>query len=434
MISAIKVLKTVTALGTDVSVGSDGIVNIASVETVDAYNLRGVSVTVPQTEQSGVITITPTTVQNLTVYTFYVNAFSMTTGLPKVVNVSFNSGSGATATSICNQARAIINADADLSVIASGTSTIVLTAKATQPFFVAGGATNNIDSYSNAGATTIYSGTASNQDTIIYLSAANSTVGRAVRGSVAYLQNKYAYSANGNALTQSELALLTSGFFYTEVVISYITTTPSGSGAFKGEISTLEAVVLVRANSDGSSTSFTTTNYADLLGSYGTITGLQAGYRVSAIPYTAASVTAGISGTIMTVTVGSGLFAGLGLSGASVSPNTQIVSQLTGTTGGAGTYLLNVPSTVATGSTITSGTVTISSNLATFTGATTIGMGILAGDFMVADPSGTPSSGYILALSAGASAGAYSNTRVFATNADEASVAYNIFKWRPLPL
>jgi hypothetical protein len=424
MISAIKVLNSVTALGTDVSVGSDGIVNIASVETVDAYNLRGVSVTVPQTEQSGVVTITPTAA-NLAVYNFYINAFSLSTGLPKVLNVTFTSAAtGADATTISNQARAIINADTDLSVIASGTATIVLTAKVSQPFFVVGGLLANVDSYSSAGATTI----ATN------LSAANGTAGRAVRGSVAYLQNKYAYSANGNTLTQSELALLTPGFFYTEVVINYITTTPSGSGAFKGEISTLEAVVLVRANSDGSSSVFTTTNYADLLGSYGTIPGLQAGYRVSGIPYTAASVTAGISGTIMTVTVGSGLFAGLGLSGTGVSPNTQIVSQLTGTAGGAGTYLLNVPSTVAPSSTITSGTVTIASNLATFTSATTIGMGILAGDFMVADPSGTPSSGYILALSAGASAGAYSNTRVFATNADETTVAYNIFKWRPLPV
>jgi hypothetical protein len=422
MISAIKVLNTVTALGTDVSVGSNGIVNIASAASADAYNVRGVSVTVPQTEVLGVVTVTPTAANN-TVYTFYVNAFSMTTGLPKVVNVSFTSAATADATTISNQARAIINADTDLSVIASGTSTIVLTAKATQPFFVVGGTTANIDSYSSAGATTI----ATN------LSAVNGTAGRAVRGSVAYLQNKYAYAAAGNALNYNELALLTSGFFYTEVVIDYISTTPSGSGAFKGEISTLQAVVLVRANSDGSSSVFTTTNYADLLGSYGTITGLAAGYRVEAIPYTAASVTAGISGTIMTVTVGSGLFAGLGLSGTSVSPNTQIVSQLTGTAGGAGTYLLNVPSTVAS-TTITSGTVTISSNLATFTGATTIGMGILAGDFMVADPSGTPSSGYILALSAGASAGAYSNTRVFATNADETTVAYNIFKWRPLPV
>lgn len=322
MISAIKVLNSVTALGTDVSVGSDGIVNIASVATVDAYNVRGASITVPQTEVSGVVTITPTPANN-TVYTFYVNAFSMSTGLPKVVNVSFTSAAAADATSISNQARAIINADTDLSVIASGTTTIVLTAKATQPFFVAGGATANVDSYSSAGATTI----AAN------LSAANGTAGRAVRGSVAYLQNKYAYSANGNALVQSELALLTSGFFYTEVVIDYISTTPSGSGAFKGEISTLQAVVLVRANTDGSSTSFTTTNYADLLGSYGTIPALAAGYRavISAPATTTAAVT--VTTGAIALSGGAATFATLGAQSGDYIVIGSDVTAITGITG-----------------------------------------------------------------------------------------------------
>jgi hypothetical protein len=330
MISAIKVLNSVTALGTDVSVGSDGIVNIASVETVDAYNVRGVSVTLPRAEVSGVVTITPTPA-NLTDYNFYINAFSLSTGLPKVLNVSFTSAaSGADATTISNQARAIINADTDLSVIASGTTTIVLTAKVSQPFFVVGGLLANIDSYSSAGATTI----ATN------LSAANGTAGRAVRGSVAYLQNKYAYSANGNTLTQSELALLTPGFFYTEVVISYITTTPSGSGAFKGEISTLEAVVLVKANSDGSSSVFTTTNYADLLGSYGTIPALAAGYRavISAPATTTAAVT--VTTGAIALSGGAATFATLGAqSGDYIVIGTDItaITGITGLTAGFGT-------------------------------------------------------------------------------------------------
>ena len=329
MISAIKVLNSVTALGTDVSVGSDGIVNIASVETVDAYNVRGVSVTVPQTEVLGIVTITPTPA-SLTEYNFYINAFSLSTGLPKVLNVSFTSASGADATTISNQARAIINADTDLSVIASGTATIVLTAKVSQPFFVVGGLLANVDSYSSAGATTI----ATN------LSAANGTAGRAVRGSVAYLQNKYAYSANGNTLTQSELALLTPGFFYTEVVINYITTTPSGSGAFKGEISTLEAVVLVKANTDGSSSVFTTTNYADLLGSYGTIPALAAGYRavISAPATTTAAVT--VTTGAIALSGGAATFATLGAqSGDYIVIGTDItaITGITGLTAGFGT-------------------------------------------------------------------------------------------------
>ena len=341
MISAIKVLNSVTALGTDVSVGSDGIVNIASVATVDAYNVRGVSVTVPRTEVSGVVTITPTAANNA-VYTFYINAFSMTTGLPKVLNVSFTSAATADATTISNQARAIINADTDLSVIASGTATIVLTAKATQPFFVVGGTTANVDSYSSAGATTI----ATN------LSAANGTAGRAVRGSVAYLQNKYAYSANGNALTQSELALLTSGFFYTEVVIDYISTTPSGSGAFKGEISTLQAVVLVRANADGSSTVFTTTNYADLLGSYGTITGLAAGYRVEGAALTSAITAGALNSTTQVQTV-TGALSSVDVVGGDylVSVSTPVISKVLGVLSST-TYVSSNTTALTSGSTL----------------------------------------------------------------------------------
>jgi hypothetical protein len=327
MISAIKVLNSVTALGTDVSVGSDGILNIASVATVDAYNVRGVSVTLPRAEVSGVVTITPTAA-NLTDYNFYINAFSLSTGLPKVLNVSFTSASGATATTISNQARAIINADTDLSVIASGTATIVLTAKVSQPFFVVGGLLANIDSYSSAGATTI----ATN------LSAANGTAGVSVRGSVAYLQNKYAYSANGNALNYNELALLTSGYYYTEVVISYITTTPSGSGAFKGEISTLEAVVLVRF--DTAATTPSTANYNDLLGTYGTIPALAAGYRavISAPATTTAAVT--VTTGAIALSGGAATFATLGAqSGDYIVIGTDItaITGITGLTAGFGT-------------------------------------------------------------------------------------------------
>ena len=442
MISAIKVLNSVTALGTDVSVGSDGIVNIASVASTDAYNLRGVSVTVPQTEVAGVVVVSPTAA-NLFDYSFYINGFSMTTGLPKVVNVAFTSASSATRLSISNQIVTAVNADSDFSASASvvgagGSESVALTAKAGQPFFVVGGLLGNVDSYSGLPAsTTVPTPIATN------LAATNNpsatpvagVVGRAVRGSVAYLQNKYAYAAAGNALTYNELANLTSGFFYTEVVISYISTTPSGSGAFKGEISTLEAVVLVRANADGSSSVFTTTNYADLLGSYGTITGLAAGYRVSGIAYnTTISVTASIAGNVMTVSaVGAGTLAvGQGLSGSGVSPSTFIVAQLTGTAGSTGTYQVNIPQTVSS-TTITGGTVTVASNKATFTNATNISMGILSGDFMVGDPTGTPAIGYVLMLSAG-TAGTYDNTTAFVTNAAVSSKSYNIFKWRPLPV
>jgi len=353
MISAIKVLNSVTTLGTDVSVSSDGIVNVASVATVDAYNVRNVSVTVPQAEVSGVVTVTPQAF-NLTVYSFYINAFSMSTGLPKVVNVSFVSSSGADATSISNQARAIINADSDLSVIASGTATIVLTAKPTQPFFVVGGTTANIDSYSGASSTIIFSGVNSGGSTVTILEAANTgganIAGKAVRGSVAYLQNKYAYSASGNALNYNELALLTSGYYYTEVVISYISTTPSGSGAFKGEISTLDAVVLVRF--DTAATTPSTANYNDLLGTYGTVTGLAAGYRVTGAALTSAITAGALNSTTQVQTV-TGALATVDVVGGDylVSVSTPVVSKVLGVLSNT-TYVSSNTTALTSGSTL----------------------------------------------------------------------------------
>lgn len=319
MISAIKVLNTVTALGTDVSVGSDGIVNIASVATVDAYNVRNVTITAPQAEVAGVITITPnpgTTASNP--YSFYINGFSKSTGLPKVVLVSFLSASTSTATSVTTQAKAIINADTDFSVAATGTATIVLTGTAGFPFFVVGGSLATVDSYSSASATIT-----------TYMDAVNGTAGKAAKGTVAALQAKYAYATSGNALTYSDLANLTAGYYYTEVVIDYISTNYSGSGAFKGEISTLEAVVLVKF--DTAATTASTTNYADLLGSYGTITGLAAGYRVVGSALTSAITAGALNSTTQVQTV-TGALATVDVVGGDylVSISTPVISKVLG--------------------------------------------------------------------------------------------------------
>jgi hypothetical protein len=69
------------------------------------------------------------------------------------------------------------------------------------------------------------------------------------------------------------------------------------------------------------------------------------------------SVTASITGAVMTVSaVGSGtIYPGATISGTNVATGSQVVSQLSGTTGGVGTYLVSIPEqTVA--STTVSGT------------------------------------------------------------------------------
>lgn len=76
------------------------------------------------------------------------------------------------------------------------------------------------------------------------------------------------------------------------------------------------------------------------------------------------SVTGGISGNVLTVTaVGSGsLVPGALLSGGSVAASTQITSQLSGTTGGVGTYAVNIAQAVDDGTAISAsyGTLTVS--------------------------------------------------------------------------
>ncbi len=67
------------------------------------------------------------------------------------------------------------------------------------------------------------------------------------------------------------------------------------------------------------------------------------------VTHAQASVTASFSGGVMTVTaVGSGtLYVGNTLSATSLTPGTVIISQLTGTTGGAGTYQVSGVQTLA---------------------------------------------------------------------------------------
>ena len=331
MISTLKVLNTVTTLGTDVSVGSDGILNIANGAIADAYNVRNVAINTSVAEVAGVITITPTAVASAT-YTFYISGFSKSTTLPKTMNVSFAASASASATTISDQAKAIINADSDFSVTANaiGSATIVLTSTTGFPLFTVGGTSAAIASNSGASATTIFTN----------LSAAN-TGGSNASGVIgaglgSSLQAKYAYAAAGNALIYSELANLTPTSYYTEVVIDYLGTGYSGSGAFRGEISTNQAVVLVLFGTTAQSAGSTSTpNYNDLLGTYGTVTGLQAGYRVTGALITG---TAGaLSGQTQTVTSGvlattDGIISGDYLVSVTTPVISRVISVLTNTT------------------------------------------------------------------------------------------------------
>lgn len=118
-----------------------------------------------------------------------------------------------------------------------------------------------------------------------------------------------------------------------------------------------------------------------------------------------ASVTGTISDNVLTVTaVGSGtLYPGGQLSGTGVAPNTQIVSQLSGTAGGLGTYLLNVGEQSVASTTIseTYGLLTIGGTVTSGYAVNQLvtGAGIAAGTYITANGTGTGAAGtYIVNL------------------------------------
>jgi hypothetical protein len=398
MIHSVKVLNTVTALGTDVSVDSNGILNMAGVATTEGYNLRNVTINTPVAPVNGVITLTPGAAASAVV-TFTINAFSKATGLPKTMIVNYTAGASTSAPLQSAQIRAIVNADSDFTVVATGTSTVVLTsATGFSPEFSVGGTSASLSSMlSPVGVVT-----ASSTTTVLTVTAVTSgalsagqvltgssfagtiteqlsgTIGgigtysisggavqasatatgtyptgvtlfTGVTGSIttqgviavgtpAILREKYGYNSNTNSMTYSDMANLTTGYYYTEVIIDYLGTGYSGSSAFKGEISTNQTVVFVRF--DTAATTPSTTNYLDLLGSYGTVTALQAGYR--AVLSSPATTTAAVTVTTGAIALASGAvtFATLGAqSGDYIVIGTDItkITGITGLTAGFGT-------------------------------------------------------------------------------------------------
>lgn len=132
------------------------------------------------------------------------------------------------------------------------------------------------------------------------------------------------------------------------------------------------------------------------------------------------SVTASIADSVMTVTVvGSGtVVTGATISGTGVVSGTTITRQLTGTTGGVGTYAVSVPQTVAsttvsgaygtmTVSAVTSGTLAIGDVLS--------GSSVTAGTFITALGTGTGGTGTYIVSPSGTTA----STTVTATGAVE---------------
>jgi len=142
-------------------------------------------------------------------------------------------------------------------------------------------------------------------------------------------------------------------------------------------------------------------NYADGTVSFGVPGGTGAGGAsvTGSVAAGSASVTGSIADNVLTVSaVGSGtLVPGATLSGTGVAANTQITDQLSGTTGGVGTYALSIGEQTVAATTITAayGVLTVS---AVGSGALTVGdmisgSGVVAGTRVRAFGTGTGGTG-----------------------------------------
>lgn len=129
----------------------------------------------------------------------------------------------------------------------------------------------------------------------------------------------------------------------------------------------------------------------------GTIPG-GASATASSIAAATFSVTGSVADDILTVTaVGSGtIYPGSTIAGTGIATGTQVVSQLTGTTGGVGTYLLNVGSQTAASTTVsgTYGILTIGTATGTFViGDILTGTNVVTGTAITANLTGSGGTG-----------------------------------------
>lgn len=141
-------------------------------------------------------------------------------------------------------------------------------------------------------------------------------------------------------------------------------------------------------------------NYADgKATAAATGTATTASGSASSIAAETFSATGSIAGNVLTVTaVGSGtLYPGATISGTNVASSSQIVSQLSGTTGGIGTYAVSIPGQTVASTTIsgTYGLLTVGGTVAgTFgVGNTLSGTNVVAGTAITALVSGTGGAG-----------------------------------------
>ena len=288
-VTLLNVLNTVTTLGTDARVDANGYLNLQGTPAFKASSIDSVVITPYAAEVAQASTVTFATVTSNALYSLSLICSDVNSGMITSVPLTVTSDSTAANTEISAAFAAAINSMPELSVTATSGATLVVTAKAGFPTF-----------------------TLSTTDSKMTIATSAGTVGV---GTGTSLINQYPSTAgyfNAGGFTAASSIVATNN--YTQVLV---TSTTGGS-----------AVILVK---------YDATNVGDLLGTYGTLTALKAGYRaiLSAPATTTAAVT--ITTGAIALSGGSVTFATLAAQGGDFivigSDITQIVVMSTATAG-----------------------------------------------------------------------------------------------------
>ena len=291
-VTLLNVLNTVTALGTDASVDANGYLNLQGTPAFKASSIDSMTITPYAAEVAQVSTVTIATVTSNALYSLSLICSDVNSGMITSVPLTVTSDSTAANTEIAAAFAAAINSMPELSVTATSGATLVVTAKAGFPTF-----------------------TLSTTDSKMTISTSAGTVGVGSGTSLIGLYPSTAGYFNAGGFTAASSIVATNN--YTQVLIS---STTGGS-----------AVILVNVAA---------ANYDDLLGFYGTLTGLKAGFRVviTAPATTTAAVT--VTTGAIALSGGSTTFATLGAKSGDwivIGSSITRITGITGLTAGFGT-------------------------------------------------------------------------------------------------
>ena len=300
-VTLLNVLNTVTALGTDASVDANGYLNLQGTPAFKTSSIDSVVITPYAAEVAQASTVTFATVTSNALYSLSLICSDVNSGMITSVPLTVTSDSTAANTEISAAFAAAINSMPELSVTATSGATLVVTAKAGFPTF-----------------------TLSTTDSKMTIATSAGTVGVGTGTSLISTYPSTAGYFNAGGFTAASSIVATNN--YTQVLIS------STTGSF--------AVILVK---------YDATNVGDLLGTYGTLTALKAGYRaiLSAPATTTAAVT--VTTGAIALSGGSVTFATLGAQSGDYIVIGSDITKITGVTGStAGFGTLTTAASAAT--------------------------------------------------------------------------------------